>query len=431
MEFIRGQRVKLKDILKGDILKINCNITNNQNDEMDMCCFGVDENDKLSDDRYFVFYNQLSSPYDAIKKDENSNVFYINFSKIPEGIKKVVLCISIDGNITMKDINESSIDFYDGNINFGRFSIYKEDYTNEKSIILCEIYNKDNLWRINLIARGFFGGLSDILKNYGGEVAEEEECPKTLGNSSGTLNNYEEKKVILEKKEKVKKVVLEKAPRLIDLTKKANVVLEKKHIDNVVASVVLVLDNSGSMDWQYKNGDVQKALDKLLPVALMFDDDGVLDCWAFASKCKNLSEITLDNIDNYLNNEGRGWKKWIEGRWNNEPVVMKEIIKKYKNNTIPTYIVFISDGGVSETVKIKKLLREASDYPIFWQFVGIGGRNYGVLEELDVIDGRTVDNANFFSIDNINALSDEELYEKLLNEFPMWLKAAREKNILK
>ena len=57
-------------------------------------------------------------------------------------------------NITMKDINESSIDFYDGNINFGRFSIYKEDYTNEKSIILCEIYNKDNLWRINLIARG-------------------------------------------------------------------------------------------------------------------------------------------------------------------------------------------------------------------------------------------------------------------------------------
>lgn len=431
MEFVKGQRVKLKDVLNGEILKINCNITSDIKQEMDMCCFGVDENNKLSDDRYFVFYNQLCSPYYAIRKEQGNDTFYIDFSKIPQGIKKIVLCISIDGNTTMKDINKGYIDFYDGDKNFGRFNVIPEDYSNEKSIILCEIYNKDNLWRINLIASGFFGGLSDILKNYGGEVAEEIESSDTSNNTQDFLNNTQEKKVILEKKEKVKKVVLEKAPRLIDLTKKATVVLEKKNLDNIVASVVLVLDNSGSMDWQYKNGDVQKALDKLLPVALMFDDDGALDCWAFASKCKNLSEITLDNIDNYLNNEGKGWKKWLEGRWNNEPVVMKEIIKKYKDNNIPTYIVFISDGGVSETAKIKKLLREASNYPIFWQFIGIGGRNYGVLEELDVIDGRIVDNANFFSIDNINALTDEELYEKLLNEFPMWLKAAKEKNILK
>ncbi|MDD5793306.1 vWA domain-containing protein [Clostridium sp. HCP1S3_B4] len=431
MEFIKGQRVKLKDILKGNILKINCNITGNFKEDMDVCLFGVDENDNISDDRYFVFYNQLLSPYDAIRKESNKDTFYIDFSKIPQDIKKVVLCVSIDSNInTMSNINNGFVDFYDDNSKIGTFNVTAKDYSSEKSIILCEIYIKDNLWRLNLIASGFFGGLSDILKNYGGEVAEENNN-NNMSNNLPLSTKDNEKKVVLEKKEKIKKVVLEKAPRLIDLTKKATVVLEKKHIDNVLASVVLVLDNSGSMDWQYKNGDVQRALDKLLPVALMFDDDGVLDCWAFASKCKRLSEITLDNIDDYLNNEGKGWRKWIEGRWNNEPVVMKEIIKTYKDNSIPTYIVFISDGGVSESAKIKKLLREASDYPIFWQFVGIGGRNYGILQELDVIDGRTVDNANFFSIDNINALSDEELYEKLLNEFPMWLKAAREKNILK
>ena len=35
---------------------------------------------------------------------------------------------------------------------------------------------------------------------------------------------------------------------------------------------------------QYKGGDVQRAMDKLLPIALMFDDDGELDTWAFAQK---------------------------------------------------------------------------------------------------------------------------------------------------
>ena len=30
--------------------------------EYDFCCFGVDKNEKLSDDRYMVFYNQPTSP---------------------------------------------------------------------------------------------------------------------------------------------------------------------------------------------------------------------------------------------------------------------------------------------------------------------------------------------------------------------------------
>ena len=43
--------------------------------------------------------------------------------------------------------------------------------------------------------------------------------------------------------------------------------------------------------------------------------------------------------------------------------------------------------------------------------------------------GRVVDNANFFSLDDVDKISDEELYNKLLNEFPMWLKEAIEKGI--
>lgn len=38
------------------------------------------------------------------------------------------------------------------------------------------------------------------------------------------------------------------------------------------------------------------------------------------------------------------------------------------------------------------------------------------------MEGRYIDNANFFSINDINTMSDDEIYAKLLEEFPTWLK---------
>jgi len=339
-------------------------------------------------------------------------------------------------------INEGTIKFSNEKEVVASFNFKGQEYTTEKSIVLLEIYLKDNIWRSNIIASGFNGGLGDILRNYGGEEAKPEEkiepvivnaTPKEVKKEIPKNEETEQIKVnkgFLEKKKKVETIVLEKAPHLIDLTKKVTVTLEKKNLQNVVARVVVVLDRSGSMYEQYRNGDIQKAMDKLLPIALMFDDDGQLDTWAFSEKSIHLSEISLDNIKNYLNNEKGGWDKWRIGAINDEPVVMEEIIDMYEDSNDPAYIIFISDGGIYKETHIKRLLIESSSKPIFWQFVGIGGNNYGILEELDTMGGRVVDNANFFDIDNIDSLSDEELYDKLLNEFPSWLKEAKEKNII-
>lgn len=95
------------------------------------------------------------------------------------------------------------------------------------------------------------------------------------------------------------------------------------------------------------------------------------------------------------------------------------------------YVVFISDGGVSQARKIKKILQQASALPIFWQFVGIGGHNYGVLEKLDTMSGRVVDNCNFFEMAHIQSMPESQLYDLLLQEFPLWLKDAKNKNIFR
>ena len=45
--------------------------------EIDVCCFSLDKNMQLSDDRYFIFYNQLESPESAIKK-WHKKIFFLS-----------------------------------------------------------------------------------------------------------------------------------------------------------------------------------------------------------------------------------------------------------------------------------------------------------------------------------------------------------------
>ncbi|MFZ3076008.1 MAG: VWA domain-containing protein [Psychrobacter glacincola] len=40
--------------------------------------------------------------------------------------------------------------------------------------------------------------------------------------------------------------------------------------------------------------------------------------------------------------------------------------------------------------------------------------------------GRVIDNCNFFELDDLDDISEEALYENMLEEFPVWLKEARE-----
>lgn len=64
------------------------------------------------------------------------------------------------------------------------------------------------------------------------------------------------------------------------------------------------------------------------------------------------------------------------------------------------------------------------------QFVGIGKEDFPFLHKLDELPGRLIDNAGFMRINDLDAIRDAELYDRLLNEFPRWLEKAREKRIL-
>lgn len=206
---------------------------------------------------------------------------------------------------------------------------------------------------------------------------------------------------------------------------------KKQNIDCNSARVVFVLDHSGSMSPMYENGTVQETLERILPLAMHFDDNSEMEFYLFDSAFKELSPVNCNNINKYVKKEIL-LKRLSYGGTHYEPVIT-EIVKRYgkKNpSRVPTFVVFITDGDNFDKSATKTALINASEYNVFWKFVGIGYERFSFLEELDTMSGRMVDNANFVSIRDISRIDDAALYEKLLTEYADWLKACREKNMI-
>ena len=385
------------------------------NAEYDFCCFGVDGNGKLSDDRYMIFYNQKLSPNGEISVEDipDGARYTLKLSAVPDFINRLVFTVSIDGNKTMGEMNSLETKVYQSGAKDIEMTLGGNDFSNEKAVIVMEIYRKD-VWRIGCVASGFDGGLSALLKYFCGEEVVSEPVQEPVV--------AEPVKVSLEKK-------MEKAPELVSLVKPLVFELKKKNLETTVARVGLVLDISGSMVPRFKNGTVQEIVNKTLPLAVQFDDDGELDFWFYGTTARKMDSV---NLKNYTTAVPEDWKHLMLdlGGRNNEPIVMRMVVDEYKDTKIPAYVLFITDGGVNQKKEIQNIITEASHLPIFWQFVGVGGKNYGILEKLDTMTGRYVDNAGFFALDDFKKVSNEELYARLLEEFPSWLEEIKKKGMI-
>ena len=140
----------------------------------DFSCFGVDENNQLSDDRYMIFYNQISSPNSelAYSPDSGGAKFSVNLSALPEKISRLVFTVSIDGTGMMGEISSHTFAVSQSGNEVLTLTLGGGDFHEERAIISAEIYRKDSEWRIAAVAGGFNGGLRELLKHYGGQESE-------------------------------------------------------------------------------------------------------------------------------------------------------------------------------------------------------------------------------------------------------------------
>jgi len=252
---------------------------------------------------------------------------------------------------------------------------------------------------------------------------------------------------------------------LVELKKTSFVVLEKKGLVDVKANIVMIADTSGSTYHLYNSGIMQESMERLLGLGLNMDLNKSIEVFTFANTHTHIGNANEGNVKNFVKNVLL--RKTSIGGGTRYAGVMNEVLGKFgkeikfeevtiekeqgffgklfgkkpevttfqkpvaiEQSKVPTIVFFLTDGNNHDPAQTAQLIRETADQPVFWQFVGLGNESFEFLEMLDEMEGRFIDNANFFQLNDISKISDKELYERLLNEVPSWLKEAKEKNIL-
>ncbi|MGW1180288.1 TerD family protein [Streptomyces drozdowiczii] len=174
-EFQRGHKAKISDLTPGTDLYVGVQIAG-PGLSFDISCFGLDANEQLSDDRYFIFFNQPKSPEESIQllgaQSGDTESFRVTLDRIPANIHKLSFTATVDGAGQMSQVGPGYIRIVAGGEEVVRYAFNGSEFSTERAVMLGDFYLKD-VWRFAAVGQGFDGGLEALLKNFGGEVAEE------------------------------------------------------------------------------------------------------------------------------------------------------------------------------------------------------------------------------------------------------------------
>ncbi|MGW2862975.1 TerD family protein [Streptomyces sp. NPDC001205] len=175
-EFQRGHKAKVSDLTAGTDLYVGVQV-GGPGLTFDISCFGLDANEQLSDDRYFVFFNQPKSPEESIQllgpQAGDTESFRVTLDRVPAHIHKLSFTATLDGAGQMSQAGPGYIRVVAGGEEVVRYSFTGSEFSTERAVMLGDFYLKD-VWRFAAVGQGFDGGLEALLKNFGGEVLEEE-----------------------------------------------------------------------------------------------------------------------------------------------------------------------------------------------------------------------------------------------------------------
>lgn len=225
---------------------------------------------------------------------------------------------------------------------------------------------------------------------------------------------------------------------------KVNIILAKRNITQIPpVRVGLALDISGSTQSMYNRGVMQETVDRLLAVAMKFDDNGELDMWSFTEGFNRLDTATAADYNGYVKRailENRRIEKWGGTAYG---PVMNDMVKHYFNpspiaeakgmlgglfskkpaapsgSTAPAMGIVVTDGANSDRYEAAKIMREAQKHNIYWQMVGVGPDHYfSFIQEM----ADELPNVGFINLNSLE-MTDEQLYEQVVGEeFCEWLK---------
>ncbi|MEH1932669.1 MAG: TerD family protein [Nostoc sp.] len=184
----KGQRISLEKVAPGlsEVfvgLGWDVKATDTGKDfDLDASVFLLNANGKLISDAHVIFYNNQTSP-DPEKSIQHTGdnltgagegddeVIKINLKKVPADIQTILIAVTIhEAEVRRQNFGQVQNAFVrvvnsQTNEEVVRYDLV-EDYSTETSMIMAELYFKDNEWRLNAVGSGYQGGLQALLERY-------------------------------------------------------------------------------------------------------------------------------------------------------------------------------------------------------------------------------------------------------------------------
>ena len=219
---------------------------------------------------------------------------------------------------------------------------------------------------------------------------------------------------------------------------KVRFMLEKRNVPSITAEVVAVIDASGSMKGLYAGGAVQDALQRVIPVALNFDDNGDIPVYVFSSRHgKATDSLTRHNYADYVVQHVLRHADW--GGTLLAPVLTEAVSdlgflgggllaklfgggpSAVSTSKLPAIVYVFTDGENEDVAAAERLLVDLgrAGSQVYFNLIGIGNAPFAFLRRV----ADALPNVNFARIDDIAATGGGDgIYEYLLpTELTDWL----------
>jgi tellurium resistance protein TerD len=147
--------------------------------DADASLFMLDENGKLPDDSYMVFYNNKLSSDGSVKHsgddrtgdgDGDDEIIDVNLSKVSNEIIQIIIVISIhniDNGFHFGNVENSSIRIYNKSNN-ATICTYQltELYDGYDALIIGRLYRNGSEWEFEAMGQAFEGGVNAAYSLY-------------------------------------------------------------------------------------------------------------------------------------------------------------------------------------------------------------------------------------------------------------------------
>ncbi len=147
----------------------------NQVPSLDLSAFLLSADGRVKGDGGFVFYGQPRDPTGAVALDAATATFQVDPSRLPPGIERIVLALTIDTEVAgLRSFSQFRSVLL--TLECGATSLrFPLDTTSmgETALIVAELYMRNAAWKMRAVGQGYVGGLAPLARNYGVDISEK------------------------------------------------------------------------------------------------------------------------------------------------------------------------------------------------------------------------------------------------------------------